>query len=204
MSRATRGPTICDPTFGSLRALFGIGPLVLLRLPLLEVLYMQQIQLTVGQEDWVRGNVDDLNLALQDTTAWSVMSDNGVQSDRVLQRFKYESRIGVNVIIPQTKQLGVQMSRPTGRSQGCAEGPLEFLDAVSRYWIHSIRWSWVTTPPVEVEIWSYVTGHDVECRIHKLVPKWPKKWFCGPKTSRKWLCTLVELRKIQKFRVFLF
>ncbi|KAF8215301.1 hypothetical protein K438DRAFT_1749353 [Mycena galopus ATCC 62051] len=64
-----------NPSFGNLRGLFGVGPMVLPRLGLLEILYTHNIQLTVGQEDWLRSNVVDMNLALAETTDWWVTTD---------------------------------------------------------------------------------------------------------------------------------
>ncbi|KAF8215183.1 hypothetical protein K438DRAFT_1749257 [Mycena galopus ATCC 62051] len=59
-----------DPSFPNLRNLFGVGPRIIPELRLLEILYTQQILLTVEEEDWVRWNVQDLNLALEEDVDW--------------------------------------------------------------------------------------------------------------------------------------
>ncbi|KAF8211805.1 hypothetical protein K438DRAFT_2011259 [Mycena galopus ATCC 62051] len=61
-----------DPSFPNLRNLFGIGPRIIPELCLLEILYMQLILLTVEEEDWVRWNMWDLNLALEEGINWWV------------------------------------------------------------------------------------------------------------------------------------
>ncbi|KAF8216266.1 hypothetical protein K438DRAFT_383032 [Mycena galopus ATCC 62051] len=59
-----------DPSPPNLCNLFSVGPRIIPELRLLEILYMQQILLTVEEEDWVRWNVRDLNLALEEGINW--------------------------------------------------------------------------------------------------------------------------------------
>ncbi|KAF8218087.1 hypothetical protein K438DRAFT_2006981 [Mycena galopus ATCC 62051] len=101
-----------DPSFPNLRNLFGIGPRIIPELCLLEILYMQQILLTVEEEDWVRWNMWDLNLALEEGINCYVLEEH---IKRVFQDF-YPSPA---LTFSRTKN---------GRNRGALRSRVDFFD----------------------------------------------------------------------------